>query len=109
MVALSIKLSSLLFSNELGIRFITIIFMAITSRITWELIPSANKRFKRAELLFFSILMSIPVFSIYGFITTPDASLLCFSAIFLLIIRRFETKQSLINTLIFSVSAALLI
>ena len=39
--------------------------------------------------LFFIIAFSIVMFNIYGFVTTPDASLILFSALFLLVYQRY--------------------
>ena len=109
MVALIIKLSSYLFSGILGVRFITIVLFALTTKFIWELIPKKKKEHKYAELIFIIIIISNPIFNIYGFITTPDVPLLCFSALFLLSLNNISKKGSFFDILIFGVSAALLI
>ena len=109
MVAFIIKLSSYLFSGTLGIRFVTIILSALTIKIIWTLISNKYKDNNYAELIFISIIFSIPIFNIYGFITTPDAPLLFFSSLFLLTLRNILKKDSFFNILFFGVSAALLI
>lgn len=109
MVAFIIKMSSFFFSDALGIRFATILLNVLLIKILWELIPEKNKEHKSAELLFFVILFSMPFINLYGFITTPDAPLLVFSALYLLALKKFETKDNFINILFLSVAAALLI
>jgi len=109
MVAFIIKLSSFFFTGTLGVRFITILLNLLTAKIVWELIPKKNKEHKNSELIFFTILLSLPFFNLYGFITTPDAPLLCFSALFLLAIKKIEEKDNLLNILFLGLAAALLI
>jgi len=53
--------------------------------------------------------MAMPFVNLYGFITTPDAPLLFFSALYLLALKRFEAKSQLFNILFLSLAAALLI
>ena len=109
MVAFIIKLSSYLFSGTLGIRFVTVLLLALTIKISWTLIPSKYKANHYAELIFMGIIFSIPIFNIYGFITTPDVPLLFFSSLFLLTLKNLLKKDSFFNILFFGVSAALLI
>lgn len=109
MVAFIIKLSSFFFTGTLGVRFITIVLNILMAKIVWELIPKKNKEHKNSVLIFFTILLSLPFFNLYGFITTPDAPLLCFSALFLLAIKKIEEKDNLLNILFLGLTAALLI
>ena len=44
--------------------------------------------------LFFIIAFSIVMFNIYGFVTTPDASLILFSALFLLVYQRYLMENT---------------
>lgn len=108
MVAYIIKLSSFLFSGTLGVRFITVLLNAWLVFVIWELIPNKNKTHKHAELLFFTILFSLPFFNLYGFVTTPDAPLLFFSAIYLLAIKKLDYKNDLRNIILVAIAAALL-
>jgi len=109
LVAFIIKLSSFFFADALGIRFITVLLNALMIKILWELIPEKNKAHKNSEFIFFMILMAMPFVNLYGFITTPDAPLLFFSALYLLALKRFEAKSQLFNILFLSLAAALLI
>jgi len=109
MVAFMIKVSSFFFSGRLGIRFITILLNVLLVKVIWELIPEKIKEEKNADRVFFMILLATPFFNIYGFITTPDAPLLFFGALYLLALTKIENKNNLLNTLFFGLTAALLI
>ena len=60
-------------------------------------------------LLFFIIACSIVMFNIYGFVTTPDASLILFSALFLLVYQRYLADKSWKNALLMGVTMALMV
>jgi hypothetical protein len=109
MVALIIKIGSLLFNNELGVRFMSIILNAFMVLIIWQLIPKKNKEHKYAEILFFGILFSIPLFHVYSFITTPDTPLLFSFALYLFALKKLSEKNKLIYALFLGFSAALMI
>jgi len=109
MVAYIIKVSSLLFSNELGVRFVTVILNTWMTVIIWKLIPEKNKKLPYAELLFFGILLSMPLFQVYSFITTPDAPLLFSFALYLLAIKKINEKDTITHALFLGLAAALLI
>lgn len=110
MVAFIIKIGTLLFSDTtLGVRFVTILFSACTLKIIWHLILDTKKTYPYSELLFMGIMLSMPLFNLYSFITTPDTGLLFFSALFLLALKNILKKESFLNMLFFGASAALLI
>jgi hypothetical protein len=54
------------------------------------------------------LVVTLPVFNIYGFIATPDAPLILFSAIFLFVYKRFLKEESWQNTLFLGLSFAVL-
>jgi hypothetical protein len=105
MVALLIKISSLFFNGNLGIRFMTVLLELFTLIITWRIIedrqPDSDK-----VCSFFIIAGSISLFSAYGFFATPDAPLLFFTAFFLYSYKRFLTDNSWKNILYLSFSMA---
>lgn len=109
MVAFIVKLSSFFFSGILGVRFITVLLNVLLVFVIWDLIPKKNKTHKNAELIYFTILFSLPFFNVYGFVTTPDAPLLFFSALYLLAIKKLDLKSNFINILFVGIAAALLI
>ena len=107
-VALMIKLSSFLFSNELSIRFITVVLQLFTLLIIWKTIDN-KQNIGKDVLIFFGISSSVVMFVVYGFITTPDSSLLFFTALFLFSYKRFLKEESLLNCILLTLSMAGLI
>jgi hypothetical protein len=105
MVALFVKISSSLFSGNAGIRLMTVLVQPFTLLIIWMIIderqPSPNK-----VLSFYIIAASICIFSVFGFISTPDAPLLFFTALFLLSYKNYLHDQSWKNVLFLSLSMA---
>ena len=63
----------------------------------------------RKVLLFFILAFSIVLFNIYGFVTTPDAGLILFSALFLLVYQRYLQDNTWKNALLMGVFMALMI
>ena len=105
MVALMTHFSSQLFSGILGARFFTIIASCLSLFVLWKLLderqPDAKKVF-----LFFTLACSVVMFNIYGFVTTPDASLILFSALFLLVYQHYLEEKSWKNVLLMGVFMA---
>ncbi len=87
MVALFIKMSGLLFSGELGVRFLSGISYAILAYLIWSLIEHPNK--KEYTWLYLLIFCSTFLLHAYGFITVPDTPLLLFIALFLWSYKRY--------------------
>ena len=108
-VAVLIWLSSLLFSGGLGIRLMSVLLHATTVLLMWQLVPEQHKKAPHSDWVFFAALCSLPVFHIYGFITTPDVPLLFFFALYLLALEQYRKRNSLMSTLLLGGSAALLL
>ena len=134
MVGLMTFLSSLLFSGTLGVRFFTIITSCMSLWVIWRIatfnsilsspIDSSQRTSQRrndmgkadskhstlnSTLLFFTLAFSIIMFNIYGFVTTPDASLILFSALFLLVYQRYLADRSWKNALMMGLMMALMV
>jgi len=116
MVALMTFLSSKLFSGTLGVRFFTIIASCLSLFVIWKLstfnskLPTDSKLSTlHSTLLFFTIVFSIVMFNIYGFVTTPDASLILFSALFLLVYQHYLENKSWKNALLMGLFMALMV
>ena len=114
MVGLMTFLSSILFSGALGVRFFTIIASCMSLFVIWLI--AISRPFDRLRdldpkniLLFFIIAFTIVMFNIYGFITTPDAGLILFSAFFLLFYQRYLADRSWKNALLMGVTMALMV
>jgi hypothetical protein len=126
MVGLMTYLSNIFFSGSLGVRFFTIITSCLSLFVIWKIVNGTA--FRQAQrpvsaevpelvegptskhvFLFFIIAFSIVMFNIYGFVTTPDASLILFSALFLLIYQRYLAEKSWKNALLMGTMMALMI
>lgn len=108
MVALLTSLSSLFFSGELGVRFLSP-FLSVGS--LWFIIKiveylAGNK--ETAVAVTILAFFSTPILSVYGFFTTPDVPLLFSGAFFLYSIIKFSAKDSWANAVLFAISATLL-
>lgn len=106
-VALINYLSSLFFSNNLSIRFITVVLQPITLFLTWLIIT--NKKSLNSIFVFFITSFSLVMFSAYGFITTPDVPLLFFTSLFLLFYKKFLENSNLKISLLLAISMSGLI
>ena len=126
MVGLMTFLSSIFFSGSLGVRFFTIIASCLSLLVMWLI--ANGTAFRQAQrpasaevpepvegptikkvLLFFIIACSIVMFNIYGFVTTPDASLILFSALFLLVYQRYLEEKTWPKALLIGVTMALMV
>lgn len=93
MVALIVKISSLFFSGELGVRFISTVLSASTYLILWFLFENQTKN--KYVLQYFVLVFSMTLIHAYGFLTLPDTPLLFFTALFLLIYKKFLKSPSI--------------
>ena len=110
MVGLMAYLSSILFSGALGVRFFTVIVSCLSLWVIWEIADQVrNDAKKRSPILFFVVAFSIVVFNIYGFVTTPDANLILFSALFLLFYQRYLSDKSWKTALLMGLTMALMV
>lgn len=100
MVALSIKFGELFGHGPLFTRLGTILFSSATVFIGFKALPEYLKNAKRYIIVFASVL----IFHIYGFITTPDASLLFFTALFFYAYKRYLKEDSFLNVLVLAAS-----
>jgi len=108
MIALMIRIGYFFFHNELGVRIIVVLSQLVTLAVIWLITDKELRKKKENILLFFMIAVVLPVCNIYGFISTPDAPLILFSAILLLVYKRFLEDESWQNTLYLGISIAAL-
>ena len=107
MVALIVKISSLFFDGELGVRFISSVLSAGTYIVLWFSID--NHRKNKYVLHYFILIFSMTLIHAYGFLTLPDTPLLFFTALFLLIYKKFINAPSIgLSVLLGIVMAALM-
>lgn len=100
MVALSIKLGELFGHGWLFTRLGAILFSAATIYFGFKALPERLQIAKPYILVFASVL----IFHIYSFVTTPDAPLLFFTALFFYAYKRYLEKENLVNVLFLSLS-----
>jgi hypothetical protein len=105
MVALMVKISSLIFAGNLGIRFTTLILQLGTIFLIWKILDCREPDYKKV-ITFFIIAGSVSMFSAYGVITTPDAPLLFFTALFLYGYRKFLDDHKWTTVFLLSISMA---
>jgi hypothetical protein len=92
MVALLIKLSSLLFNGELGVRFVSCLLSVANIVVLWLLVDHPKKNSFIPH--FFVLVFSMTLLNAYGFFTLPDTPLLFFTSCFLLCYKKFIQKPS---------------
>ena len=109
MIALMIRIGYFFFHNELGVRLIVVLSQLLTLYVIWLLTDKDKREKKENILLFFMLVAILPVYNMYGFIATPDAPLILFSAIFLLVYKRFLADETWQNVLFLGFSIAALL
>jgi len=103
MIALLIKIGTLLFSGELGVRLLIIILNTLTLIITEKLIKGRN------HALFYAICLSLPALQIAGFFAVPDIPLIFFTSLFFFAYRFFTQKPSLTRSVLLGITMACLL
>jgi len=93
MVAFMIKLGSLLFHGELGVRFVGCLLSTLTFFVIWATLDHPKKRDYVPH--FFVLVFSLALLNAYGFFILPDTPLLFFTALFLYVYKRFLRDPSL--------------
>lgn len=88
MVALLTAFSDLCYGGYLSIRYATVLLHGATVWLIWKSLPDKALT-RRDVLLFFAIAASLVMFSVYGFMTTPDVPLLFFTALFFYLYKRY--------------------
>jgi Dolichyl-phosphate-mannose-protein mannosyltransferase len=102
MIAFLIKSGYAIFHNELGVRLICALLSMFTILITESLTERKN------PFLFYTIVLSIGVLQIAGFLAVPDTPLLFFTALFFYTYRSFIKNTNWKNTLLLALAISLL-
>ncbi len=87
LVAVWVKISSLFFEGELGVRFFSTISFTLMLVFIWLIIDIKDKW--RFVWLYFLLVVSLALLQVFGFVTTPDTPLFLFVAVFLFAYKRF--------------------
>jgi hypothetical protein len=102
LVVLSIKLGETFGHGPFFTRLVTTILSGGTVYFGFKALPAALQQPPLYVLLFASIVL----FHVYGFIATPDASLLFFTTLFFYAYRRYLEKENGANTVFVALSIA---
>lgn len=94
LTAVLIRLGCLVFSKELGVRFMFILLSASTILIIHKLSDVKN------ELLFGLLVFSFMIFQITGFLAIPDSLLVFFTALFFLVYKKYSEKGDMQQALL---------
>lgn len=100
MVALMIAIGSSVLPDVIGVRIVTVIMMTAMYWMIWNMIPSNVRDQKQAPWVFLLVIFINPIFSIYGFFTTPDVPLLFFTTAYLFAFKRFLSRSTIGNALL---------
>jgi hypothetical protein len=108
MIALLVRIGSSIFKSNIGVRLMVVLLQLFTLYLIWMTIDHKNAG-KSEVLSFFLIASSIVVFSVFGFIATPDAPLLFFTALFLFSYRKFLINEKWSDVFLLAISMSGLI
>jgi len=100
MVALSIKLGELFGHGWLYTRLGAILLSAGTVYFGYKALPEKLKKVRQYVLVF----ALVPIFHIYSFVTTPDAPLFFFTALFFYAYRSYLDDDDFLHTLLLAAS-----
>ena len=95
--------TSLILKN-LSVRLVTVLMHMATVYVVWRTVERSTRETQLPAFLL--VAFSIPMFCAYGFLTTPDAPLLCFAALFYYAYRRFIIVPSWSMTALLGISMA---
>jgi len=104
MVALWAAIGNLIAPGELGLRILSTISFSAMLWLVWLMVDVKEKW--QHVILFFTVVVSLVFWQVFGFIMTPDTPLLFFSALFLLSYKRFLHKDSTLNIILLGFSMA---
>ena len=103
MIAVLIKVGTAILPGELGLRFFIVLMGTATIALIEYLAQPKDIR------LFFAIVLNMAVLQIGGIIAVPDIPLLFFTALFFIVYKAFEKKNTLISALTLAIVIALLL
>ena len=105
MVALMVRISSIFFTGNLGIRFMSGLLQLATIFLIWKT-AGFREPDSRKVIFFFIIAFSISLFPAYGAIAAPDTPLLFFTALFFLAYKKFIADYRWTSVFLLAVSMA---
>lgn len=102
MVAVFIKLGYALFSNELGVRLLTVFSQATALFLLWR----TARSYGATAGIFCLAASSLLILHVYGFTATPDSALFFFASCFLFVYKKYLEKDTVKWALLLSVIIA---
>jgi hypothetical protein len=108
MIALMIKAGYAFIHNELGVRICVVLSQLVLLWIIWKLTDKDKRKENENIIIFFLIVVLLPVLNLYSVLATPDAPLLLFSAVFLLAYKKFLEDEGWQITIFLGISMAAL-
>jgi hypothetical protein len=102
MIALFIRVGSLIFNNETGVRLLSVISITAALFLTYRV--SCVQR----PVLFMSAIFSVFALNILGFLALPDAPLLLYTVLFFVAYRRFLNFENTKNIIYLAIVMAAL-
>ena len=102
MVALLVKWGYAIIHNELGVRLLFVLLNTLTIGLIEKLTDY------KQPFLFYSIVISIGILQLGGYLAVPDFPLLFFTALFFYCYKKFLEKSSLSNALLLGLTISLL-
>ena len=103
MIALLIKIGTFFFKGALAVRIVPLLLNTATIYLTEKITSPKN------PFLFYTIVLSVAVLQISGFVAVPDVPLMFFTALFFLVYNNYLQRSSWRNALLLGVVAALLL
>ena len=97
--------TSLMLKN-LSVRLVTVLIHMATVYVVWKTIEEKVRNSPSSLFCFLLVAASIPMFCAYGFMTTPDAPLLFFAAVFYYAYRKFTTDRKWSTAILLGLSIA---
>ena len=97
--------TSLMLKN-LSVRLVTVLIHMATVYVVWKTIEEKVRNSPSSLFCFLLVAASIPMFCAYGFMTTPDAPLLFFAAVFYYAYRKFTTDRQWSTAILLGLSIA---
>jgi len=103
MIAVMIKIGTLVFSGELGVRLLVVVMGTASVFLIEKLTKPKDQK------LFYALVLNMAVLQIGGIIAVPDIPLLFFTALFFLAYRNYTTNNSWMSAAYLALVIALLL
>ena len=103
MIAVMIKMGTLVFAGELGVRLLVVLMGTAAVFLIEKLTQPQDQK------LFYALVLNMAVLQIGGIIAVPDIPLLFFTALFFLAYRNYTEKNSWMSAVYLAIVIALLL